>query len=230
MARCKFPAPPNLWQTHVTRYVGIFTTALQRLSKQRRVLTDEDLLSESLCPILQKVCFDEQCKNRNIEIRVPDWEKPIQPSSEAELKGGKIRKRPDFSCKLTNPHANRLEDHELSFHVECKRLGIPTSSGWALNKNYVTEGMKRFDSNSHEYGKRVPSGMMIGYIVSMNQKEILAEVNSLIQEHLPSSSRLKFEFQNQNVQQYSQVMTRKFVKPQDFQLAHLWADFTKPTN
>ena len=102
-------------------------------------------------------------KKSNREIRPPDWEKPIQPIINTEIKGGKIKKRPDFTCNLCNTITESPDNYVLPFHVECKRLGKPTSPAWILNKNYVENGIKRFDSSEHEYGKRANSGLMIGY-------------------------------------------------------------------
>ncbi|MEA1961160.1 MAG: hypothetical protein U9N81_07800 [Bacillota bacterium] len=125
MARGGIPSRFNLWNKHETLYVGIFIIALQRLSDDKCDTTNEDIISERLCIILNEVCFEESQKN-NCEIRTPDWEKPIQPIATSEIKGGKVRYRPDFTCKLTNPFADSPDDHEIPFHIECKRLGYPT--------------------------------------------------------------------------------------------------------
>jgi hypothetical protein len=176
MARRHIPSFSTLWQKHEALYVGIFVSALKRLSVNECDITHEDLISEQLCPYLNNVCF-EQSQTNDCEIPNPNWEGPIQPRNKNELKSGK-GKRPDFTCKRVNPYADFADDHEIPFHVECKLLGARTSRNWILNKNYVTEGIKRFDLKSHEYGQRASSGMMLGYIISMTPEKILKEVNS----------------------------------------------------
>lgn len=223
MARRSIPSFSSLWQQHERLYIGLFYMALQRLSEDTCDTTNEDIISEQLCPVLNNVCFEES-QNNNCEIRTPDWEKPVQPVTVSELKGGKVRKRPDFTCKLTNPFAARAEEHEIPFHVECKRLGNPTSIGWKLNENYVTNGIKRFDCASHEYGKRASSGIMIGYIISMSPMKILNEVNGHQKKHCPHNPMLAFKFGKKNVRQCFQKLNRKNVKPDKFKLFHLWVD------
>jgi len=223
MARHAVPSLSGLWQRHETIYTGIFTLALQRLSDDQCDKSNEDMISERLCPILNTVCFEESKKN-NWEIRTPDWEKPIQPLTDGELKGGKVRKRPDFTCKITNPFALYPNEHEIPLHVECKRLGVPTSTTWILNENYVIHGIKRFDSRKHEYGKRATSGMMVGYIISMSPEVILDEVNTYQKKHCSYNPAIEFKFVKNNVWQYRQKLNRKNLKPEIFKLVHLWVD------
>lgn len=223
MPRRTLPSFYILWQRHETLYTEIFSIALVQLSKEAFSWADEDKISEYLCPILNDVCFSEN-KNRKCEIPTPDWEKPIQPVTDSELKGGKKRKRPDFSCKCYNPFAFRSEEHEIALHVECKLLGYPTSRTWILNKNYVTNGIKRFDSRTHLYGKRASSGLMIGYIINMELKQIVYEVNTFQKKELQHNPTLRFHFTTPPVFKETQRLKRKNVNPENFQFIHLWVD------
>lgn len=226
MARHDISSSSALWEKHETLYVGIFIMALRRLSESESDISHEDGISEQLCPLLTEICFEESRK-KNAEIRTPDWEKPIQPVNSSELKGGKKRKRPDFTCKLVNTFAACADDHEIGFHVECKRLGYPTSSGWTLNENYVTKGIKRFDSASHEYGKRAPSGMMLGYIISMSPETILEEVNSHQAKHCADNPPIAYRGVREEIRRYGHELDRKNVQPRKFKLIHLWVDLRK---
>ena len=204
---------PFLWTKHEELYMSIFFEALQRLEinvEQR----NENLISEKLSIALRKVCF-----NHFYGIRAPDWEKPIQPANAIEEKGGKVNKKPDFTCTLVNCHSDTIEMYEISLHVECKLLGA-TKGSWNLNKNYSNNGINRFDRISHEYGKRAPSGLMIGYIINMKQGEILEAVNNYIPERFP---KLDFKF-TQKVVKTVQYLNRNYVEPKDFKLNHLWVD------
>jgi hypothetical protein len=223
MARQAIPSLSLLWERHETMYIRIFTLSLQKLSDDQCDKSNEDSISECLCPILNTVCFEESQKN-NWEIRTPDWEKPIQPVTRNELKGGKVRNRPDFTCKFTNPFALSSNEHEIPLHIECKRLGAPTSPNWVLNENYVINGIKRFDSGMHEYGKRASSGIMVGYIISMSPEIILGEVNIHQKKHCSDHSAIEIEIDKNKIQQYRQKLNRKSLKPELFKLVHLWVD------
>ena len=226
MGRRHIPPFAGLWKKHETLYTGIFIMALQRLSEGKCDKTNENIISEQLRSILNAVCFEES-RNNNCEIRTPDWEKPIHPVTDSELKGGKVKNIPDFTCELINPFADCPSEHEISFHVECKRLGFPTSATWILNKNYVTNGIKRFDCRSHEYGKRASSGMMVGYIISMFPEKILDEVNTCQEQHCPYNPAVEFKCVKENVRQYRQKLNRNNLKPEMFKLIHLWVDLRR---
>ena len=220
MARRPLPAFAKLWQRHDRIYCEVFFVSLQKLANEP-VSGDENTISKRLCPILSCVCFTLS-QSRSGEVRTPTWEGPIQPVSEAELEVEP--KRPDFTCKLSNPYAASSEEHEIPFHVECKLLGFPTSSSWKLNKNYVTKGMKRFDCDSHEYGKRAPSGMMIGYVIDMEPEEVLEEVNRHKHQHLSYFPAICMAIDEATVLQNRQNLERKHVAPKEFDLTHLWVD------
>jgi hypothetical protein len=223
MARYSIPSPSELWQQHESIYVTIFRMALNQLAKRPGNISNEDMISERLCPILNSICYFES-KYHQRDIPLPCWEKPNQPSTSNELKGGKIRKRPDFTCTLHDRYASCADEYAISLHIECKRLGSPTSASWKLNEKYVTNGIKRFDCSSHEYGKRASSGMMIGYIISMTPSEIQDEVNAYQNFHFPNNPKIVFSFNKKDVEQCFQQIKRTNVKPNKFKLIHLWVD------
>ncbi|MBT9545675.1 MAG: hypothetical protein IV090_09820 [Candidatus Sericytochromatia bacterium] len=221
MARKALPSFSALWEKHEEIYTGVFKAALQRLSEKHLDLSHEDRISEQLCLILNQVCYE--ISNPEREVPNPIWENPIHPVSEDELTNGRSNKRPDFTCKKVNSFAIDPSEHEISFHIECKRLGSPTSRTWVLNERYVTNGIARFDS-AHEYGKRANSGMMVGYIIDMEADQILAEVNQHQKRHLSHNPTLSFNFDGNKVSTAVQNLQRQNVLPQRFRLSHLWVD------
>ena len=223
MARRPLSSFVTLWNRYKLLYSDVFSAALRELAKTDSLSGDEDTINEILTLILNRTCF-KFGKSRNQEVQTPYWEAPIQPVTGDELKGGKTIKRPDFTCKCLNPLAGAPENHEISLHVECKLLGNPTSSTWILNENYVKNGIKRFDSKTHEYGKRADSGMMIGYIISMAPKKIEDEVNDYQKKHLPDNKKIMFSFDSTPLFQTRQDIKRKNVKPFQFELIHFWID------
>jgi len=220
MARRSLPVFASLWQRHETIYCEVFFMSLQKLANGV-VSGDENSISKTLCPILNCVCFTLS-QSQNKEVRTPTWEGPIQPVSEDELEIEP--KRPDFTCKLSNPYAASAEEHEIPLHVECKCLGFPTSPSWKLNENYVIKGMKRFDCSSHEYGKRASSGIMIGYIIDMEPTEILKEVNHYKQKHLSYFTDISIVIEKAKVFRNRHNVKRKYVSPKEFDLTHIWVD------
>lgn len=223
MARLVLPSFIFLWNKHVKLYLKVFSRALKEMVEGKSVSGDEDAISERLILILNDVCFALYCSG-NREVQTPLWEASIQPVTADELKGGKSRKRPDFTCKFVNPLADSPEEREILFHVECKRLGSPTSPSWILNKNYVKNGIKRFDCKTHEYGKRAPSGMMIGYIISMTPKEIETEVNGYQKKYVPGYTDITFISDTAPLFRAHQEIERKNLFPVQFELIHLWVD------
>jgi len=223
-------APLNtLWERHERLYTEVFVCALLRLARSTCDVSHENIISEALCPILAEVCFEEWVATGR-EVRTPDWEKPIQPVSASELRGGKAGKRPDFTCKLINPQASSAEEYELQLHIECKRLGKPVSSKWIFNENYVVEGILRFDSNEHEYGKCAMSGIMVGYIVSMTANEILSDIEYYHQKHLSKPANIIYQSNINKVSQYRQRMKRQHIKPVIFDIVHLWVDLNRQSS
>jgi hypothetical protein len=219
------PLGTDLWERHEVLYCSVFNKALTLLAQLDCEWDDENQISKRLCPILNTVCY-EMGKWSNREVRTPDWEKPRQPITEDDLKEGKSRTRPDFTCSLFNLYTNDPDTYEIPFHIECKRLGYAPSSSWKLNENYVINGIKRFDCATHEYGKRAVSGMMIGYMISMEPTEILQDVNGYLTIHLGAAPLLSFSF-SQDVCDCEQVLVRRNVHPRNFKLIHLWVDIRK---
>ena len=223
MARRSLPTFDALWMRHESLYAEVFSLALGELTGRSSVVGDEDAISESLYRILRQVCFTMN-RDEGREVRVPAWELPRQPVSSEELTGGKKRKRPDFTCSCHNHFASGPDEHEVPFHIECKRLGSPTSRSWDLVRNYVVKGMKRFDSREHEYGKRAPSGMMIGYIISLSPHEIVTEVNRHKDRHFRNCPDIIFAWSSGYVHRTEHSITRQHVAPASFRLTHIWAD------
>lgn len=215
------PSRTELWQRHASMYLEVFHEALKRLAFTKFNVEEEDAISEQLCSLLRKICF-EKSKKSKIPISTPNWEQPIPPVCVAELQGGKTRKRPDFTCKLCNPFAAQASDHEIHLHIECKKLGFPTSPSWIYNENYVTKGIMRFDSNEQMYGKNASSGIMIGYMFSMRPKEIMDEVNTYQNKHVPNHPTLHFNFAKRPVSKTDQDIVRTVTKPEKFRIVHLW--------
>ena len=211
----------ELWDIHVSLYKEIFKLALGELSRKECPLDHENKISWMLYPILKRICATT-AKDENKEIPTPLHELPIPPLTEHELEEGSFGKRPDFTCNRIDLASESPEDYEIPLHIECKRLGDSSSPSWNLNKNYVENGVKRFDSSEHQYGKRSNSGMMVGYIINMNPSDILTEIGKHLQA-FSSISTLSFTFATA-VAECEQPIQRKSIDPSSFKIIHLWVD------
>jgi len=89
--------------------------------------------------------------------------------------------------------------------------------------NYITEGINRFDYLSHKYGKNANDGIMIGYIISSTKFDI----QKIINKNMPKNiEKLKFKTNNK-VENITTKFKRENVEPFDFNMHHIWANFTK---
>jgi len=211
-----------LWNRHEGLYRDIFARALIRLAAEPRISGDEDSVSKLLFTIVLTVCR-EIANTENREVPPPASDGLNQPVHVNETQDDFTRKRPDFTCNCINPRAESNEDYLIPLHVECKLLGKPTSPSWILNTNYVTNGIARFDLESHKYGNRASSGIMIGYVISMKPEEIQKQVNACIRAKLSGVPLLVFALSDVPLQSQHRF-ARRHVTPTPFTLIHLWVD------
>ncbi len=211
----------KVWQRHVSLYRNLFERSLLMLSQRKRLTGKEDDVSIILWGYLEGTC-KRYARDKNQEIACPKFQVPVQSISMAKRTSANALKKPDFTCFKYNP----LTASEVALHIECKLLGKPkpSSPSWKFNENYVTKGIKRFDSHTHQYGINVTCGMMIGYIISMTPKKIEAEVNDYQKKHLSNNTKIKFSFNTTPLFQTRQDIKRKYVKSDQFELIHFWVD------
>ncbi len=221
------PSPRKMWEKHEGLVLEVFILALELLRDGDDLPVDEDSISEKLAWKSRKANFRLNRKGRGLPFP-PDWEKPRQPTSKMELGRSKKKKRPDFTCPFRNNMARNDKDAYLDYHIECKRLGKPSSPRWNFNRNYVTKGIFRFLDPVHGYGEGARSGAMIGYIQSMNLKDILQEVNSAARSNAHHNiPRIRFHedgFDEKGIAMSMQELTRKYLLPSSFQIRHVWVD------
>jgi hypothetical protein len=195
---------------------------------QRRI---EDRVSRALYR-----CLRQAQAGQNL-MGTLHWQIPVQPDPNVSYEKHEDNV-PDFSWQ-TFDNAITLEEQEkldlplsFYFHIECKRLGSPTSSSWKLNPNYVHHGIVRFVSVDHRYGQHTQSGAMIGYLEDMACKEILREVNAAIEQAkqtLPPQAKISLlslsqdGWQDKSTSRLSQHLERSFPKS-PFTLWHFWLD------
>jgi len=219
MARrnASIPKSLKLWSRFVQVRLDVFYKALEILYITEEMKDNEDKITKALYPKLEKASFEHEAKPET-----PTWDTKIGASTDVELELESIEKRPDFTCSLVDRTADNEEAHTLRLHIECKCLGKKRSSSWDLNMNYINNGINRFDSATHEYGKRAQDGIMVGYIINSTKFNIQNEINNKLPKNI---ERLNFKAEKK-VEKIATKFIRENVKPADFTMHHIWADFT----
>lgn len=230
MTFSKLPSPQKLWARHEQLVLELFTLSLQALRNMVTLPIDEDSISEALALKTREINFSLSAKGKGLQFP-PDWEKPIPPKSRKDIGRSKKKKRPDFSCPFRNHSAQTHEKAYQDYHIECKRLGAPTSPNWNLNQNYVLKGIIRFSDPDYGYGQGTQSSAMIGYVQNMDMTSIIEEVNNCIKGNkklqLPLLNFHEDGFGNQGLATASQKLKRKTDSTSSFDLRHLWIDLRR---
>lgn len=159
-----------------------------------------------------------QCiRDLGLRCPIPNAPNPVGEGEQPDKSEGKI---PDFTWDLQDDLGNGRY-HQRRFIAECKRLG-----GKGFQEKYVHEGLKRFLSREHEYGKDIDTCAMIGYIQSGDFDEIWVEVNAEAKkgtEVIPPLNLASNGWQKNGVSELDHELKRPFpITP--FRLHHFWVD------
>lgn len=222
------------WNKLERSVLEVFSMALDRLVLETEIPQSEHYLNHKLFWRAREALLSiQKTRPESILFFGIIVEANSQPVPDDEARASRLGKRPDFLCLLANPQASTVEDAQVTYYIECKRLGKPEGN-WKLNQNYSDNGINRFVHKSWEYAKGCQSGAMIGYVESMTPDDILTEVNqSATGNGFPS---LRLAANNWAVGQTSrlrQAALHRGCLPNQFVLQHLWVDmrnsnFVKP--
>ena len=226
----------NSWQRHEKNVIEAIILALSILrSQEGLVKLQEELNSEEKRPIEDRInralyfCLNKAnhqlCRlKRGVKSGVTpeprNQPNPDIPFAEQEFK------RPDFMWGYFDPLETDEWKGNRNYTIECKRLGKKSASHWEFNKKYVENGIRRFISEEHSYGKSESSGAMIGYIENMEFDDILQEVNAEIAITLRSVPQLSKPLDGWKEQATSRL-EHEFKRPfpiSPFHLWHFWID------
>lgn len=170
-------------------------------------------------------CFREACHLNMLDFYCPVPEARNFPYKDDQYPIERENKIPDFQWHLIDSLAD-IDSCERHFALECKRLGKPSSPNWKLNENYVLNGICRFLTAPHEYGKGDDVCGMVGYVQNMSFDDILCEVNLAASvspttiSPIPSPSD---GWQQDSVTELEHALVRMFpISP--FRMFHFWVD------
>ncbi len=170
-------------------------------------------------------CFRKAAVKCRLSHHLPIYEGKSPPSEFDIEPHERETKVPDFYWHLVDDVGGNVR----RFVLECKRLGYPSSSTWKLNENYVRNGICRFMSSPHEYGKDEDSAGMIGYVQSMELEDILQQVNGIADTNPEPVSRLQLSpdgWREKGVSELMHDLERPFpISP--FRMYHFWVDIRK---
>lgn len=217
----------NSWGTLETLVLEVLILALKILSNEHKLPQGENKLNRKFFYCIRRANHRLLSNNRGIRS-LPFYEAKNQPDVDDETRAKREDKVPDFQWSLHDAQESNPEKSFKYYVVECKRLGLPSSSSWKFNENYVLNGVCRFVIAEWGYGKSSPSGAMIAYVQSMDMSEILDEVNRAGKANNLSEIRLSEEgWRNNGVSKLNHQLNRPEVPPTPFNLTHLWLDLRK---
>src|SRR5690554_6303962 len=156
-----------IWENRKLKIFQLLDRALILLRNNAVLPREELLLNRELYKCMKRAALEMQFDF----LPTPEGKNP--PSESDEERAEREDKIPDLYWQIPD-HVNGVVRY---FVVECKRLGPPSSPSWKLNENYVRNGVRRFITSPHEYGKDEDAAGMVGYLQGMEFDEVLKEVN-----------------------------------------------------
>lgn len=219
------------WPKYEKAVLAVFTEALRRLARRSNLPQGEEPINFELYWLCRKVHYEQMQAKSTIPFFI-DFDSTNQPEPDDVADSRRLKKRPDFACKLTNEQAPDEFSSQIVFSLECKRLG-QAEPNWVLNENYSEYGMLRFMQADHSYAKGCSSAIMIGYVQNMEPDDVLTDVNRHAgTRNIPSLFRAAASWAAKDVTYLSNRLARDFTaEPLD--MSHLWVDlrhctFSKP--
>lgn len=215
-----------LWERYKQDIFIVIRDALRILLQERNLPKVEDSTTQhSLNRQLAKDCFKKAVYRNQLPNHMPTYNGENPPYKDDLERHPRENKKPDFYWRFID-HTADEESCERNFVLECKRLGSQSSRNWSFNKNYVQEGIRRFITGPHEYGKGDDACGMIGYIQSMDFDQILEEVSQAISQNPELISPLlppTDGWQEEGINDLEHELERSFpISP--FSLHHFWID------
>jgi hypothetical protein len=208
----------NSWQRHESRVVEVFQEALCELARRDDLPEEENPLNRQLLRHVKRANYRLVRSGRGTRSNVY-YEANNQPIESDEHRAARESKRPDFKCGMVDADA----EVDLFLDIECKRLGSAASRKWVFNQNYTTNGVRRFDDPEWGYGADCSSGVMIGYVQSMDWDQVLDQVNAFGEQEGYASIESEGTSARASSTTLQQRLNRR-TPPSPFALRHLWID------
>jgi len=147
------------WAEHERRCLIVLRAALTLLSEQTTGPGEDDINRDLYCCIRAA----HAASRDGATLPPVVYECRNAPSPRDQKRATREFKRPDFQWGLFDDQA-RPEDAYKHFVIECKRLAPSPRGRRMYAKLYISDGVLRFVSPKHAYGKDAESGTMVGYL------------------------------------------------------------------
>ena len=229
MSTNKLPSASILWQRHEELILGVFIRALKMLRLERNLPDAENRINETLYLKAKRAYFKLPLIQRPAFFGL-FLEPQNQPQTEDDVGEEFLLKKPDLKWRLENKSDPNPAMAIRDYDIECKRLGKPLRRDRVLNEDYVRNGILRFLNVKHSYGKGMTFGAMIGYVQSMEFKDILKEVNQCItqiQTHKIPLIKFSAKKNSTEIIETAQKLYRTEISSSSFNLRHIWVDLRK---
>jgi len=222
LAQPIIPRDNELWFRLESRLLDVLQLALEMMrTKEKSFATLEDSISRTLDKYIRKANEELRRDGRHVD-HLPVFQSQNQPDHNLAEGDEAEGKKPDFSWQWRDASEKVDYNRVKQYAIECKRLGRPPSR---FCKLYVAEGVCRFINREHSYSKYSPSGAMIGYVQSMELKDILAKVNEEASNNdIPTIELGPRGWKKQGVSRLEHEFDRPQVAPTHFTLRHFWVD------
>jgi hypothetical protein len=211
-----------LWEDHVESVNEVFSLALELLRDTPNLPRKEVPLTRELCRCVKRANSHLWTRGRGIWWSVVAYECPNGPDAEDEIPRGYEKKCPDFKWGVVDIHQTDPSTRDMILDIECKRLG--KQAGWELNQNYVFNGVRRFRTTEHSYGRNVACATMIGYVQNMEIADVFEEVNGhSLSDGAPPLTLSPDGWQAGAISKLRNEFDRPYNKT-PFCLSHMWLD------
>ena len=222
MSQPIIPRDNKLWFRLEAHLLDVLQLALEMMRKKEQSFpTLEDSISRILEKYIRKANEELRQEDRHVD-NLPVFQSQNQPDHNLAEGDSAEKKKPDFLWQWYDRSEEVDYNRYKQYAIECKRLGKPLSQ---FCKAYIAEGVCRFINLEHSYSKYSPSGAMIGYIQSMEVKDILVEVNEeACNNNIPAIELGAKGWKKKGVSRLKHKFDRDEVAPTAFTLRHFWLD------
>jgi len=209
----------RLWAVKEQECLDVLAEALSRLAANPGPEPDEDSINRRLMRFLDAVTQSRMHRSGGSTLPPAVYEGRSSPAPSDPARASREFKRPDFAWLWIDDLAADPALSRREFVVECKRLGADP-----FPARYVADGILRFISRSHEYGKDMRSGAMVGYLQSILVDVAIERVNAAATSANVPRLQLRDRRGDDAAKLEHRVCRGFAISP--FSLTHLWIRLT----
>src|SRR5438105_1190778 len=114
--------PAFSWSKFEQSVLDVFTEALNRLANEPSLPQGEEPINLVLYWKCWKVHHEFMQAKKSLPF-VIFFNTTNQPEPDDNVRSQRLLKRPDFACAMANPQAADYLKSQVTFWLECKRLG-----------------------------------------------------------------------------------------------------------